>query len=103
MKKIIEGKRYDTDTARKIARWNNGLGYSDFHNVNETLYRTKTGRFFIYGEGGAMTDYAKSNGNETSGSEKIIPQENEEALEWLENHDFTQEIEAEFPDKIQDA
>jgi hypothetical protein len=81
MKAITGGKRYDTETARHIANWKNGLGTGDFKNVNEDLYRTKSGSFFLAGEGDAMTKYSEGNGNTTWGSSKIIPLADEAALD----------------------
>ena len=64
MKKIIGGngkpwRRYDTETAKAVGSRDNGLSYRDFNHVEETLYRKKTGEFFLHGEGGPMTKYAK--------------------------------------------
>ena len=86
MKKIINGKKYDTDTAKCVADWENGYGHSDFQYMEEQLYRKRTGEFFLHGEGGAMTQYAESYGNEYCGGEKIIPISESEAKEWAENH-----------------
>ncbi len=104
MKAIIDGKRYNTETARVIANYSNGLGSSDFRNVSETLYRTNKGAFFLAGEGGAMTKYAEGNGNNTWGSEKIIVMTDDEALNWLEGKRIDPDvIEKEFPDLIEEA
>lgn len=51
MKKIIDGKMYNTETAKECGTWDN-CEYG-FNRVEETLYRKKTGEFFIHGEGGA--------------------------------------------------
>lgn len=56
MKKIINGKKYDTETAREVACKAWGY-YGDLNFVFETLYKKKTGEFFLYGEGGANTSY----------------------------------------------
>ena len=103
MKAIIEGKRYNTETARKVGNYYNGLGSGDFRNVDEDLYVTKSGNYFLAGEGGAMTKYAKGNGNTTWGSSKIIPMTKEEAFEWAESKLATKEVEAEFSDMVVDA
>ena len=50
MKKIIKGKVYDTDTARELASWANGGNWRDFSHLEETLYRKKTGEYFLHGE-----------------------------------------------------
>lgn len=39
MKKIIKNRVYDTSTAKKIGEFSNGLSYSDFDYLRETLYR----------------------------------------------------------------
>ena len=73
MKKIINGKRYDTETANLCG--NTSYSYrGDFHFWREELYQKRTGEFFLYGEGGPMTKYSVSTGQNTwSGGEKIIP------------------------------
>ena len=87
MKKIINGKVYDTDTAKKVASWYSSYARNDFHYYEEELYQKKTGEFFLYGEGNAASPYSKSCGqNEWCGSEKIIPLSFKEAQEWAEKH-----------------
>lgn len=87
MKKIINGKVYDTSTAKLCADTSNGGSYRDFSHWSEELYRKKTGEYFLYGEGGPMTKYAKSCGqNEWSGGEEIIPLSYEAAQKWAEKH-----------------
>lgn len=84
MKQIINGKKYDTDTAKHIGGWHNGLSLRDFDHLSEDLYLKKTGEYFLHGEGGAMTTYSRSNGNTSWGSSSIIPLSIEEAREWAE-------------------
>lgn len=86
MKQIINGKKYNTETAEIIDSWNNGLGSNDFNNLSETLYKKKTGEFFLEGEGGAATKYSVYSGNWSSGSSKIIPLTENEVREWLEEY-----------------
>lgn len=86
MKKIINGKRYDTDTAKEVASYQ----YSNRRDFNfwiERLYRKRTGEFFIHGEGGALSRYAESTGmNEWTGGEKIIPISYDKAKSWAEGY-----------------
>ena len=97
MKKIINGSKYDTDTAKKLGEWTNGERYGDFNYCEEALYRTKAGRYFIHGGGGAMTKYAVSSGNNSwSGGEKILPMSREAAMEWAEEKLEGDEYEAIF-------
>ena len=86
MKKIINGKRYDTDTATLIGSARYGYP-SDFEYWAEDLYRKKTGEFFLYGEGGPMSRYSRSTGqNEWSGGEEIRPLSLKEAQKWAEKY-----------------
>lgn len=85
MKKYINGRKYDTETAQAVGSWSNNRSYGDFSRCEETLYRKKTGEFFLYGEGGPMSRYAKSAGdNSWSGGEEIHPLTFDEAREWAE-------------------
>ena len=87
MKKIINGKMYDTDTAKWMASWSDGLSFRDFTHVEETLYQKRTGEFFLHGAGGPASRYAVSSGqNSWSGGEKIIPLSWEAARKWAEEH-----------------
>ena len=85
MKKIINGKVYDTETAKGLGSWGNGGTWRDFGHMEETLYRKKTGEFFLHGEGGPMTQYAQPAGqNSWSGGERIMPMTFAEARKWAE-------------------
>lgn len=96
MKKIIGGKRYDTDTAKFLGY----AGYShpgDFAFWSEHLYRKRTGEYFLHGIGGAMSKYARRVGpDEWSGGEKIRPLSPEEAQKWAEEHMDADEYEQVF-------
>lgn len=85
MKKIINGKLYDTTTAKELGSWSNAGNWRDFSHMEETLYRKRTGEFFLHGEGGPMTKYAESAGqNSWTGGERIIPLSAAKAMEWAE-------------------
>lgn len=87
MKKIINGRRYDTDTATHLASAYSNLEKRDFGYWEEELYRKNTGEFFIYGWGGPASRYSVSAGNNSwSGGEKIIPVTLEAAQEWAEKY-----------------
>ncbi|MBQ8935890.1 MAG: hypothetical protein IJ049_05805 [Oscillospiraceae bacterium] len=87
MNKIINGKKYSTTTAEELASYSNMYDFRNFDYFSETLYRKKSGEFFLYGEGGALTKYAKTVGqNEWSGGHEIIPLSIAEAKEWAAEH-----------------
>lgn len=103
MKKILNGKLYDTKSAKPLGSYWNGLSERDFGHINETLYRKKTGEFFLYGEGGPMTKYAESIGqNERSGGEEIIPLSVESARQWAEENLTAEEYEKIFGEVSED-
>lgn len=86
MKSIINGKKYDTKTAKELAFYTY-LCPNDFRYLQETLYQKRTGEFFLYGEGGPASKYAVVLGqNERCGGEKIIPLTVDEAKRWAEEH-----------------
>ena len=97
MKKIINNKAYDTETAKELGSWSNIADYGNFSQFSETLYRKKTGEFFLYGEGGPMTKYAAAEGsNSWRGGSRIMPLSFQEAREWAEEHLDGDEYEAIF-------
>ena len=96
MKKIINGKKYDTETATKVACWDNGYYSSDFDFEAATLYRKKTGEYFIHGEGGARSQYATHYGSSWGYGETIRPLTIDEAKEWSERHMDGDSYEEEF-------
>lgn len=83
MKKIINNKMYNTETATMVASYNNGCSMSDFCHFSEELYLKKTGEFFLCGSGGAMSKYARPFDNGWSGSSQIIPMTENAAKEWV--------------------
>lgn len=54
MKKIINGKKYDTETARCVGSWENMEDCWNFDWHCEKLFLKTTGEFFIYTNGGRM-------------------------------------------------
>ena len=104
MKKVVNNKRYDTETAALVAADSyshpGDLGY-----WAEEIYRTKRGNWFLVGEGGAMSPYARAVGqNETRGGSVIIPFTKKEALAWLEAHtEGSEAYEEYFTDVLEDA
>lgn len=87
MKRIINNKVYDTSTAKEIGGRSHGNNSSDFSYWSETLYQKRNGAFFLHGEGGPMTRYSKSLGQNSWGwGEEIIPMSGENAREWAEEN-----------------
>ena len=97
MKKIINGKKYDTETAKECGIYSNGLPISNFSYVRETLYRKNNGEFFVHGQGGAYTQYGVSCGQNCWGDgEQILPLTINNAMQWAERYLDADEYEAIF-------
>lgn len=87
MKKIINGKVYDTETAKSLAWWENMADSSNFGYCSEELYRKKNGEYFLFGEGGPRSKYVERVGPNSWGwGERIMPMSYQEATAWAEEH-----------------
>lgn len=84
MQQVIDGKKYDTETATLLAEYSNDYPPGDFSSIEEALYLTSKGAYFLAGEGGAATRYSKPVGKACTGGTKIIALTKEEALAWCE-------------------
>lgn len=85
MKKIINGKKYDTDSA-KLCMYRDD-GQSAFTYTYEALYQKKTGEFFLYGYSGPMGKYAQYvDYSTTKGGSDITPLTVEEAQRFVEKY-----------------
>jgi len=80
-KKIINGKLYDTGTAKYIGSWNNGDLYSSYEYYGEDLYQKESGEFFLVQDG--LPEW--SEGSTIFGS-TIETISDYEAREWIEEH-----------------
>jgi len=97
MNKVINGKRYNTETAKLIATATSIHPRNDFQYWEEELYVKNTGEYFIYGWGNADSRYAVSAGyNTRTGSERIMPITESEARAWAEDHLLADEFEKHF-------
>lgn len=86
MKKVINGKMYNTQTAECYGEYQYS-NCGDFQYVYEALYRKKTGEMFLYGTGGPASKYREKVGSSTwTGGTQIIPLTVDEAKEWAEKY-----------------
>jgi len=96
MQKIVNGKKYDTETAVQITTNWNGRANSDFGYCYEILYRTTKGNYFIWGEGGASSKYSEAHGNMRGPGETIIPVSESEARVFCEKNGSPEEYAGAF-------
>ena len=85
MRKIINGKMYNTETATMVAERESGF-VSDFAHFTESLYLKKTNEFFLHGEGGPASRYCEHAMGGYVGGESIIPLTVDEAKEFVEKY-----------------
>lgn len=95
MKKIINGRKYDTDTATLCVDRDNDC--TGFAHTYEALYLKKTGEFFLYGYSGPMGKYARAVGDNTvGGGSAITPFTLEEAKQFVEEYGIADDYERLF-------
>lgn len=103
IKKIISGKRYDTETATYLGSDCAECSVTDFSFWREELYQKRTGEFFLAGEGGPMTRYAvRVEQNGWRGGERVMPLSFDEARDWAEGHLTVDEYEGIFGEVAED-
>jgi len=86
MNKIIDGKMCNTDTAILLAEAESHEGRSSFGWWQESLYRTKAGRYFLQGEGHANSSWATPCGNSRGPGSGIRVLSEGDAREWVERY-----------------
>jgi len=103
MRRVINGKVYDTETATRVDYYQFSGG-NDFRYMREDLYVTKKGNWFIEYEGGPMSKYVVDAGNGSRcGSDGIKALTANEAYDWLEKNECTNAIEEYFSKNIEEA
>lgn len=60
MKRVIDGRIYDTETATRICEV--GCETGDFQGHTTALYKSPKGTFFLAGKGGPLSMWARSTG-----------------------------------------
>ncbi len=86
MKKVINGKVYDTDKAALVGSSDNGLAWMDLDYYAESLHRKRTGEYFLHLAGGARSPIAEARDGGSIGAERIRPVSFEEARQWAEDN-----------------
>ncbi len=96
VKRIVDGKLYDTEQSTLIAE-RRYEGASDEEHYKEALYRNDNGVLFLAAEGGVECFYAALlQGGKPARGTDVIPLTASEARRWLEDHDHIEEIEQLF-------
>lgn len=98
MKKIINGSRYNTETAQRLGTHETGL-HGDINHRGQELYRTKAGKYFIYLYGNG---FPKPDGWWGWG-EEITPISEDAARQWAKQHLDGDAYEAAFGEVEEDA
>lgn len=97
MKKIINGKKYDTETARMVGCFVWGKNKEDVNYSVEILFCKKTGEYFLYEEDNIIPEYYISGRkNLMSCGKTLTPYSWERAQKWamenLDGDDYEEEF-----------
>lgn len=105
MKRVIEGRRFDTETATLLASVSSTETRTSYSWWTEGLYRTpRSGAYFLAGEGHARSRYAVNlGGGQWGPGERIEPMTEAEAFAWAQRELPADQVEALFPGLIADA
>ena len=76
MKKVICKVEYDTENAELVAKFTSGA-FGDADGYEESLYKTESGKFFLYVNGGEESPYKKEDIKRLAAAK---------ADEWLNAH-----------------
>lgn len=92
VKRIIDGKTYNTETATQLASWSTasdpemqGISYE----AGGILFQTRHGAYFVVNHNDGLEPWE-------DGYEKLIPLDPEQAQRWAEQYCSAEEIEALF-------
>ena len=87
MKRIINRKMYNTETAKLVDTAASGARDSfDAYYWIEHLYKKRTGEYFIAGEGGALSRWREVYSDGFTNGWGIKPLTDEEARDWMEKY-----------------
>jgi len=103
MKAIINSRVYNTETAEFLGEYCNQYGCGDLHYLHEKLYKTTKGAYFLWGSGGAYTQYAIPCGDSWSPGSSIRPLMDDEALEWAAKYIDPEIVEKHFAEMLSEA
>ena len=76
MKKVICKVEYDTEKSELVAKFTSGA-FGDADGYEESLYKTESGKFFLYVNGGEESPYKKEDIKRLAAAK---------ADEWLNAH-----------------
>jgi hypothetical protein len=87
MKRIIDGKIYNTETATLIADISPRYeSRNDFNWEDTKLYRTRKGQWFLAGEGGARSRWSHPIGNGSTAGDGLELVQEYEAQQLVGQH-----------------
>lgn len=85
MRRIIDGRVFDTETAAQLCELPCSANPGDFAWHESALYRSPRGRFFIAGRGGPASLWAEpAQGGGSTGGDGIRIVDEDEARRWME-------------------
>lgn len=84
MRRIISGRRFDTEKATLIAQSSSSVRKGHPYYYQESLYQTPKGIWFLRGEGGSLTQWARpAEGGRRLRGANIYALSHKEVKAWL--------------------
>lgn len=105
MKRIIENVSYDTKKSALLGRYENGFPKGDLRWSTEELYKTESGKYFLYGSGGPGSPYSvwDIELNTYIECEAIVPMSLYDVITWAEEYLSNIELKAVLKDIRQEV
>jgi hypothetical protein len=103
MQKVINGTKYDTDSAELVAQHMSRKLYSDNDCASESLYRTEKGNWFILADASSELKYGNRDCKVVGEKKWLVPFTEEKAQRWLERNDQFEQLNKWFSDSIENA
>lgn len=93
LKRIIDGRTFNTATAQSLAYFAHEPGYEEYRHQWESLYQARSGAYFLVGEGMSHTPWSAAipDCNDRMRGHALLPLTKAEAKHWLELREKTAE------------
>ncbi|SHI16452.1 hypothetical protein SAMN02745823_02932 [Sporobacter termitidis DSM 10068] len=86
MRKIVNGKTYNTTAARLVGEWRSMSSARNSDWCHEMLFQTDGGEYFLWGCGGTLSAYKTAGAVTRSSRAGITPLSLEKAMAWARVH-----------------
>lgn len=101
---MANGKRYNLSSARVIAEMHSGYPVGDSKHLRKRLFLSERGNWFVVGDGGTDSEFAKQVGNILHGTrDNVKDLSRKDAYRFCEQYSKPEVIQEHFSDMVLDA